>query len=120
MYIISGIINTEGGERFCTVQIRNPSDRILIEIKKRLTKERKAQYYLANQERLKRYAKRHYKPKPNIERKRFTVVFEKKEGGYRWTAYVRNNFTGKLVKFESAKSFERLKEAKSDYLKAIE
>lgn len=121
MYILSGIIKTEDGERNCTIYFADTKDKILMAIKRQRTKERKAQYYIENQERFKAYAKARYKKKRKIKmKKRFTVHFEKTEGGYRWVAYVRSDLTNRLVKFESAGYFQKLRDAKEDYIKATE
>lgn len=45
----------------------------------------------------------------------WTVEFIKTEGGYTWRAWFRSEITGRLVKFEAARSFCSLLLAKADY-----
>lgn len=52
------------------------------------------------------------------ESPRWTVEFIKNEEGYSWRAWFRNPVTGRLVKFESAKSFSDIMFARNDYMKA--
>ena len=88
---------------------------------------RKQIYYLKNRDKFRQKARENYhrrKKDPDgittIQRgrRRFTVHFEKTEGGYSWKAWFRNPLTERLVKFESDGFFSTIKEAKEDYLKA--
>lgn len=100
-----------------------------LKAKKQKEKDRKAQYYFQNQERMRKYARDYYrKSKSSKEEKkteggrkrpRITVHFEKTEGGYCWKAWFRNPETDRLVKFESDGYFPKLKEARDDYYEAI-
>lgn len=99
-----------------------------LKAKKQKEKERKAQYYFQNQERMRKYARDYYRKSKNKEEKkteggrkrpRITVHFEKSEGGYCWKAWFRNPETERLVKFESDGYFPKLKDARDDYYEAI-
>lgn len=97
-----------------------------IKQKKERAKERKAQYYLENQAKMREYARNYYqthKAKTNksygTNKRRLTVHFEKTEGGYCWKAWFRNPETERLVKFESDGYFPKLKDARDDYYEAI-
>lgn len=98
-----------------------------IQAKKDKIKERKAQYYFKNREKMRAYARNYYrkkqdaKPQKNFEQsrqRRMTVHFEKTEGGYCWKAYFRNPVTDRLVKFESDGYFDTIKKAREDFLEA--
>lgn len=100
-----------------------------LKAKKSKEKERKAQYYFQNAEKMREYARNYYRThraKTNFvsangeghQRRRMTVHFEKTEGGYCWKAYFRNPETDRLVKFESAQVFPRMKDARDDYYEA--
>lgn len=97
--------------------------------KKERTRERKAQYYIENQAKMREYARNYYQThkakttrrygKTGLSNKRrITVHFEKTEGGYCWKAWFRNPETERLVKFESDGYFKRLKDARDDYYEA--
>lgn len=97
-----------------------------LKAKKEKTKERKALYYFKNQEKMRAYSREYYRRKHEWQqvkggvdkRRRMTVHFEKTEGGYYWKAYFRNPVTERLVKFESARFFDTIKEARDDYNEA--
>lgn len=99
-----------------------------LKAKKDKEKERKAQYYSQNRMKMREYARNYYRMHrgkaatsskgEGNHRRRMTVHFEKTEGGYCWKAYFRNPETERLVKFESAQFFPRLKDAREDYYEA--
>lgn len=89
---------------------------------------RKQIYYLLNRDRFIKKARENYFKNKSAEmkerrecyknRRKFTVHFEKTEGGYSWKAWFRNPETERLVKFESDGYFDTIKEAREDYLQA--
>lgn len=89
---------------------------------------RKQIYYLLNRDRFIKKARENYFKNRSADikerrecyknRRKFTVHFEKTEGGYSWKAWFRNPETERLVKFESDGYFDTIKEAREDYLQA--
>lgn len=91
------------------------------------TRNRKSKYYFDNRDKFREYAKQYYKRKQlkkaegckkNMFSQKTTVHYEKTEGGYYWKAYFRNPVTDRLVKFESGRFFENIKDAQKDYHEA--
>lgn len=101
-----------------------------LKAKKSKEKERKAQYYFQNANKMREYARNYYRTHrgklaaisrnngEGHQRRHMTVHFEKTEGGYCWKAWFRNPETERLVKFESDGYFKRLKDARDDYYEA--
>lgn len=89
---------------------------------------RKQIYYLLNRERFIKKARENYFKNKKAkmqerracykERRKFTVHFEKTEGGYCWKAWFRNPDTERLVRFESDGYFDTIQKAREDYLQA--
>jgi len=94
-------------------------------IKKHREKERArslAKYYRYREKILeKRRAKSkhwHWDRTTEGRKNRWTLEFIKTKYGYMWRAWFRNPETERLVKFESARYFSKIEEAKEDYEKA--